>query len=328
MTASIVQPAKPGTLSAPLRSGVPNARTAGAAVGRPPLVPLLGLLVLCVIWGLSVPLTKLGLRDFPPLLLATLRYLTAAPFFVVLLIGRPLPSRRGLLAMAGLGIIGIDGGQVTQVLGVQGTSASVATVFTATIPIFVVILAGWRLRQKLRPAHGLGLALALLGVAVVATHGEWDAFGTMSAAALRGDALMLVSAVCVALYYVLSAELTQRHSVITVAAWSSLFGVLPLLPVIPWELRYGTIKAGWLGIGVVLYLGVLVTVAGIWIWLNTLRVLPARIAAGTQYLQPLIGVAASAVLLGDPIGRPFGIGTMLVLIGIALTALGRKRDPA
>jgi drug/metabolite transporter (DMT)-like permease len=56
------------------------------------------------------------------------------------------------------------------------------------------------------------------------------------------------------------------------------------------------ISPGLLGVGVVLYLGVLVTVAGMWIWLHSLRVLPVRIVAGTQYLQPLIGVSASAAL--------------------------------
>jgi O-acetylserine/cysteine efflux transporter len=111
-----------------------------------------------------------------------------------------------------------------------------------------------------------------------------------------------------------------------VAAWSSLFGAGVLVPVIPWGVSQGVASPGFLGIGVVLYLGVLVTVAGLWIWLHTLRVLPVRIAAGTQYLQPLIGVAASAALLGDPIGPSFGIGTVLVFIGIALTAAPHRSN--
>jgi O-acetylserine/cysteine efflux transporter len=290
-----------------------------AAVHRPPLVPLLGLLTLCLIWGLSVPLTKLGLQVLPPLLLAAFRYLAAAPFFVLFLIGRPLPSRRALLAMAALGVLGIDCGQVTQILGVQRTSASVATVISAMIPILVVILAGWRLKQPLRITHITGLGVALAGIAVVATEGNVLSFGMEPASALAGDALMLVSAVSVALYYVLSAELTQRYPVSMVAAWSSLFGVSLLIPAVPWELRHAAISPGFVAIGVVLYLGVLVTVAGMWIWLHILRVLPARVAAGTQYLQPLIGVAASAALFGDPLGQSFSIGTVLVFIGIALT---------
>jgi hypothetical protein len=52
----------------------------------------------------------------------------------------------------------------------------------------------------------------------------------------------------------------------------------------------------------VLYLGVLVTVVGLWIWLHSLCVLPVRIVAGTQYLQPLIGTCnhSSACRLPPP----------------------------
>lgn len=289
----------------------------------PLLLPLGGLLGLSVIWGLSIPLTKLGLRDFPPLLLAALRYLAAAPFFALFLLGRKVPPSRALLAMAGLGVLGIDVGQVTQILGVQRTSASVATIISAMIPIFVVVLAGWRLRQRLRIPHGIGLALALGGIAIAVVAGQEGALD-LSRAALTGDALMLVSAISIALYYVLSAELTLRFPVLVVASWSSLVGVAFLLPVIPWEApRTPTPSAG--GVAIVLYLGLLVTVAGVWVWLHMLRTLPARIAAGTQYLQPLIGVGASALILGDPIGPSFGLGTVLVLSGIALSTLPRGR---
>jgi drug/metabolite transporter (DMT)-like permease len=79
----------------------------------------------------------------------------------------------------------------------------------------------------------------------------------------------------------------------------------------------------------VLYLGLLVTVAGFWIWLVVLRHIPARIAAGTQYVQPVIGVLASSLLLGDRLRPGFHAGAVLVLAGIALTARpGWSRGPA
>jgi O-acetylserine/cysteine efflux transporter len=314
--------APPGRFGKPSRTR-PGVATARA--GQFPLIPLLGLLLLCLIWGLSIPVTKLGLQFFPPLLLAAGRYAAAAPFFVLLLVGRALPSRRALLGMAMLGITGIDIGQVAQILGVQRTEASVATVISATIPVFTVLLASWRLRQKLRPAHLIGLAVALAGIAVVATKGTSTAPG-LSAAALTGDGLMLVSAVSIALYYALSAELTRHYPVQVVAAWSCLFGTIGLVPVIPWQLGTGLVMPGLLGIGAILYLGVLVTVAGLWIWLHSLRLLPVRIVAGTQYLQPLIGVAASAALFGEPIGPSFGVGTMLVFIGIAMAATPQRSN--
>lgn len=317
MMASIVRPGRAAGASRVIRTG------AKATAGNSPLVPLLGLVALCLIWGLSIPLTKLGLQVLPPLMLAACRYLAAVPFFAVLLIGRPLPSRRALLAMAGLGVIGIDVGQVCQILGVQRTEASVATVISATIPIFTVFLVSWRLRQPLRATHLMGLGVALGGIVVVATRGASSSLA-FSVTTLAGDALMLLSAAGVALYYGLSAELTRHYPVSVVAAWSTLFGTVALVPVIPWELGRTAIAPGLLGIGVVLYLGVLVTVVGMWIWLQSLRMLPVRIVAGTQYLQPLIGVAAAAALFGEPIGPSFGFGTMLVFIGIAMTATPRR----
>lgn len=296
----------------------------GAKLERLPTLPLLGLLALCLIWGLSIPATKLGLQSFPPLLLAACRYTVAAPFFALFLIGRPLPSRRALLAMGGLGVIGIDIGQVAQILGVQQTEASVATVISAAIPIFVVVLGSWRLRQPLRIAHLAGLGIALGGIAVVASKGSVYAFH-LSATEVAGDALVLLSAAAVALYYVLSAEITRYYPVPVVAAWSTVFGTVPLLPILPWQASQAAVSAGYISVGVVLYLGLLVTVAGLWIWLHSLRALPVRIVASTQYLQPLVGVSASAALFSDSLDPSFGVGTVLVFIGIALTATAASK---
>jgi hypothetical protein len=87
MVASVVGP--DGLWNAPSDGALRHAGSRNTAVHRPPLVPLLGLLTLCLIWGLSVPVTKLGLQVLPPVLLAALRYLAAAPFFVLSVIGVP-----------------------------------------------------------------------------------------------------------------------------------------------------------------------------------------------------------------------------------------------
>jgi O-acetylserine/cysteine efflux transporter len=283
------------------------------------------LLVLAVIWGGSVPLTKLGLRDLPPLTLTALRYLVAAPFFALFLWGRPLPPPRALAAAGGLGVLGIAIGQVAQTLGVREISASVATVISALIPIFVVVFARVRLRQPIRIREACGLAVAFAGVVLVA-GGDPRELIASGGTKIGGEALMLLSAVAVALYYVLSLSLVAAHSVITVAALSSLAGAAALVPVSAWELRHAAARITEVGVFVVFYLAVLVTVVGLVIWFSALNRLPASIAAVLQYLQPIVGVAASAALFGDPLGVPFGIGGGLVALGIALSTSGQMRD--
>ncbi len=274
--------------------------------------PYAGLAVLCMIWGLSIPATKLGVMAMPPMLLATLRYASAAPFFAVLAWHGPRPSARDLTRLAVLGILGIDVGQVAQVLGVARTSASVATVLSATIPILVAVLAAWRLRQALRAVHVVGLLMAASGVGVIAF-----AHDSRGGTGFAGVALMLVSAVAIAIYYVLAAEMTGCLPAASIAAWSSLFGTIPLVVAMPWM---GAATPTAVGAASVLYLGLLVTVAGVWIWFVVLRHVPARIAAATQYIQPVIGVVASALLLGDQLATGFYAGAVLVLGGIALVA--------
>ena len=147
---------------------------------------------------------------------------------------------------------------------------------------------------------------------------------------MRGDALVALSAIAISLYYVLSVELITRYSVISMAGLSSLAGALGLAPIAAAELRAAPVRITPVGVAVVVYLAVLVTVVGLVIWLHALCRLPVGVVATLQYLQPLVGVAVSAALFGDSLGGWFLGGTGLVLVGIALstTALAsRSLDP-
>ncbi|MGH7121384.1 MAG: DMT family transporter [Acetobacteraceae bacterium] len=278
--------------------------------------PLLGLCVLVVIWGLSVPAMKLGLESLPPFTLVALRYVVAAPCFMLFLLGQPLPPRRLLLSMAGLGVVGVDLGQATQIVGLAHTSAALGTVITASIPLFTVLLAATKLRQTLLPRHIAGFLLALAGIACAVI----DAPGGLAGGGLLGILLLLVASASIALYYVLGTAIALSTNALVVSAWSSLAAVPFLAGLSLFELRSAPFHPSFSGLGVVLYLGILTTVAGMWLWFTGMRRLPARIAASTQYLQPVIGVAASAALFGDRIGPLFGAGVAAVLGGVALAS--------
>jgi drug/metabolite transporter (DMT)-like permease len=108
----------------------------------------------------------------------------------------------------------------------------------------------------------------------------------------------------------------------TVAALSSLAGAAALLPVAAWELQHAPARITSVSVFAVLYLALLVTVVGLLIWFSALTRLPASVAALLQYLQPVVGVAASWLLFGDSIGARFLAGAGLVLLGIALGTTG------
>lgn len=290
-----------------------------AEVARPPsqrlsAASILSMGILAIIWGLSIPFTKLGLESTSPTVLTAMRFAFAVPPLMVYVIGRhPLP-RVAVPKVIGLGIVGISIGQIAQALGVAGTSASVGTIVSATIPIFIVIFAAVRLNQSVAPMQRLGVLAAFAGIAIVALGRGGGIDATAS-----GVGFMLLSSVAIAFYYVWSVELTMAYGVATVAAWSTLFGFLALLPWAGWQAMHQSFLPSLNSLAVAAYLGLFVTVIGLFLWLSILRAVPARIAAAVQFMQPLVGVAVSSAMFGDRLGPSFALGVAAVLAGLWLT---------
>lgn len=281
------------------------------------------MLFLAVTWGLSIPATKLGLETVPPLMLTALRFLVAVPLLMVLAVGRLWVPQRAIPRIAALGVMGISLGNVAQSFGVQGTSASAATIISATIPVFIVVFAAFRLKQPVTGRQWLGLLAAFAGIALVATGSGSEAEAASSTTAI-GVAWMLVSAVAIAFYYIWSVELSDEYGTMAVTAWNALAGLVAILPLAAWEMSHTPFQITAQAIWVAVYLGVMVTGAGILLWLYLLRTVPARIAASVQYVQPVFGIAASAALFGDALGLMFFAGVVLILVGLALATANKR----
>lgn len=135
---------------------------------------------------------------------------------------------------------------------------------------------------------------------------------------------MLVSAVGIAAYYIWSKELSDKYGLMPVAAWNMLVGLITVLPMAGLELLYQPVDITIEAMAAIVYLGVMVTVLGLILWLYILKVVPTRIAASVQYLQPVIGISVSALLFGDTLGLMFAAGVGLVLAGLGLAAAGKR----
>lgn len=281
------------------------------------------MLLLAVMWGLSIPITKIGLESVPPMTLTALRFLVAVPLLLLMSARQLRLPLKAIPSLVGLGAMGVLLGNVAQSFGVQGTTASVATILSATIPIFVVIFAAVRFRQRVTGRQWVGLLAAFAGIALVSLEGNPGA-GTLSGSTLGGVVWMLVSAVAIAFYYIWCAVLAERYGTMPVVAWNSLAGLLTILPFAGFELSHTPVDITLRSVWAIIYLGVMVSAAGLLLWLYLLRVVPARVAASVQYLQPVIGIGASSLLFGDRLGSMFAVGVVLILGGLALAAAGKQ----
>lgn len=295
--------------------------TVGQAVRQRPRLDALavGLMVLlCTLWGVQPIVAKVAIQGgLPPLLQATIRSAMATVLLLTWMLARD--GRRGMEALLardgsmrpGLLIAALFGGEFVLLFsGVQLTTASRAVLLLYTAPFFTALGAHLLLPgERLRPVPALGLALAFAGVAVTMLD-SGPAAGSM-----LGDALMIGAAV------------TWGITTVVVKA-SPALGRIPVAKLLLWQtggsvpiLLAAALAAGQLAVphatplawASLAYQSVIVAFASYlaWFWLVT-RYPAGRLSAFT-FLTPLIGVAAAAMLLGEPatVGLEVGLGCVV-----------------
>src|SRR3954467_5693495 len=150
-----------------------------------------------LLWGLTVPLSKLVLDWLPGGWLTLVRFAIAAPLLAV-------AGRGGLRAaftprVLAAGAIGYGLVVVLQNAGIGATSVSHAALIVGAVPAIVALITVATGRGSASPASWGGVALALAGGGIVAGGGG-------GGATLGGDALMLASVTLSAAFVVIQAR--------------------------------------------------------------------------------------------------------------------------
>ena len=196
--------------------------------GRAAVLTDAPLLLAVLFLGTNPVAVKFAVSEVPPLPFVAIRFLLAGllllPVALLVRQGRRV-GRRDLLAMAGVGLVGVGMNNVAFTLGVSKTTASDTALIYAAVPIWGMLL-GLALGLERPTIWGiLGVGLAFLGVGVI-VYGGLGGAGT----SLEGDLLVVVATVCWGSYAVLSLPLLRTYSPLVVAAYTMLFGGLAVLP--------------------------------------------------------------------------------------------------
>ena len=126
---------------------------------------------LCLIWGGTWVVIKVGLEDSPPFLSATLRFVIAvAVLGAIVFIGKRPHPRGGLMwwrmVLPGVFMYAIPYAAVYW--AAQYIPAALNSILFATFPFFVAILAHFYLpNERLNPIKWLGLFGGLLGLLII-----------------------------------------------------------------------------------------------------------------------------------------------------------------
>lgn len=275
------------------------------------------LLLAAFFLGTNPVAVKYVVAHVPPLFFVALRFtLAGALLWLVLRFVKPegRPRGRDLWEMAAVGAAGVGLNNTLFTLGVSMTSASETALIYATPPLWGMLL-GFVLGLERPALKGvLGVALALLGVAVVVSGSLGNGGSSLS-----GDLLVMGGAICWGSYTVLGMRLLRRYPPLAVASYTTFFGGLVVSPIALWELaNIHGVSTEWSVWSAFAYSAVLVAAYGFFAWQRGVSRLGANQVLVYQYLVTLIGVASGVVLLGEALTVNKILGGAIILAGVYL----------
>lgn len=276
-----------------------------------------------LLWGGSFVFTKIGVREFPPLVFLALRFASAAVLMTVLC-GARLRNFTADLLRRGM-VIGtaLAAANITFVFGISGTTVSRAgflnNLFVLIIPLLGFLI--WRQRIDLWTLAGILLATA--GLWQLA-EGGIDGFN-------RGDLFSTICAFFISLHIIavsrLMGNVDVRLLTLVQFATVALWGIIALVIVSPPDFHPGP-----LAIISLLYCIIFPTVIAFTLQ-NTWQRYLSPTQAGLLYtLDPVWCLLGGMIFLHETLSRQEWLGCALlfsaVLLPVLLRLVREERSPA
>ncbi|WP_327088118.1 EamA family transporter [Nonomuraea sp. NBC_01738] len=270
---------------------------------------------LAAVWGFNFVVMEVGLRHFPPLLYASLRFALAA-FPALLIVGRPgVPWRwvAGVAATVGVGQFGF------LLVGMRaGMPPGLSSLVLQSQALFTVVIAVTLLGERLTARRVTGLTVALAGLVLVAL--DFGAAGPIGAFLL-----------CVAAAASWSAgTIIQRKAAppdsLKFMVWVSALATPPLFALSFLVEGVPTLTApaeGWLSL---VYVAFISTLGGFGVWGWLLRRYDASVVAPYALLVPVFGLSSAALFTGEPLTWLKLLAAALVIAGVLYAGTTRRLE--
>ena len=269
-------------------------------------------LIVPITWGFGYALTKIGMDQFTPLLLMSLRF-GIAGLVLVWFTKPPWKYMRELFIIAFIGST-IQYGFTYY--GLKGIDVSTASILVQLEGPILALLSTLILKERLGWPRALGMGLAFTGVIVIAGEPRLND-------SLDSVALVITGAVFWAIAQIMISRL-KSLSGITILAWVAIIATpqMLLISILIEEGQWESIKsADLVDWSIVFYLSFIMTVIGYSVWYHLLRICDVSKISPFLMLLPVSSIIAGMTLLDEQFTLAMGIGGVLVMTGVASTLI-------
>jgi len=273
---------------------------------------------LAAVWGLSWPVTKVGLRDCDPILFAALRSLVGGVTLYFWRLFRkdkePIDSRTLWIAfLSGTCWVGIP--MALTAWALLYINIGLGAILQSTTPFFVAICAYYLLGEKqFSIAKVGGLVLGFLGIVLLFSDKPITEFTSLSV--LAGLAILIPSAlngfgqVYARKHFKGTDQFGFMMAILLLAGFETVpFSFLSGMPKL--DVTLDLVLS-------VLYLGVMASAIPFAVYFALMVRVDIVILSMVGYVIPVIAVASGIVWFGERMSPPEIAGSILVVVGVML----------
>jgi drug/metabolite transporter (DMT)-like permease len=269
-------------------------------------------------WGTAWPVIKAILQDVPPLWTLLLRSLVGTATLFTISIGRrslTLPQRGDIAVVLNVSLLHMVAFAVLVSVGLQFVPAGRSIVLGYTTPLWVSAGARIFLSEALTRARIAGIGLGLFGLAVLFNP---FSFPWHDHAALTGNLLVLLGSFCWAASILHVRAHRWVSSPFELVPWQVLLATCTLAPLA--LLFEGVPRIEWSArlLALLVYGGTAGIALPYWAMQIVNKNLPAITTSLALLVVPVVGVACSALALGEPISAGLILAMLLIISGIVV----------
>lgn len=276
-----------------------------------------------IVWGTTFVCTKVLLESFTPCEILIFRF--ALGFLALCLMSHHRlkgVTRKQEMLFAAAGLTGVCLYYFLENTALVYTMASNVGVITATAALFSAFFAYLFTDEKgLTPRFLLGFVLAISGIALISFNGLELHLNPL------GDFLALGSSLTWGIYSVMIKKI-NKYGYSTLQSTKRIFawGMFFLLFTIPgsgssWDMARLLDVQNLLGL---LFLGLIASALCFLTWNYAVKEIGAISASVYLYLNTVVTIIASFLVLGEPITAKSALGTLLVLSGLVISEQRHK----
>ena len=295
----------------------------------------LGMLVLYVVWGSTYLGIAIAVDTIPPFLMAAARFFLAGAILLAWSIAREgrsfvRPSRREWRDSAIVGALLLGGGNGLVAFGEQTVPSGIAALLVGLMPVWVAILGGIFLGDRLPRLAVIGIAIGFAGVAILVGPSALGGGGSLDPVGLAACLLAPIAWAGGSLFASRRASLPGRPLVAT--GLQMVLGGLALAVMATLSGEPSTFDPAAVtrdSLIAFAYLTVIGSILAFTVYGWMLRVAPLPLVATYAYVNPVVAVILGWLVLGEAIDPRTVLAGGVIIFAVALivTARGRMQRP-